>query len=294
MKGSGQRILLVDDSGPARAALQERLAREGYEVATAADGQGALAALESALPDLIITDLELRTLDGYEFIRELRRRSSIRELPVILVSAHHDTSHTVEGFAAGADDFVSKPLDLEELACRVERHLYRSACQKEAVLQSVSDDLTGMLNRRGLANFYARAQNAAPRQGASIAVMLADVDKFKAINDRFGHVVGDLALCAVGRALQNAVRTSDRVGRLGGDEFLLVLPGATAQVALELEHRVEARMPIELRLTASEVLSITVSLGSSHASPSEPLEEVVARADQAMYLHKARRAAQRG
>jgi diguanylate cyclase (GGDEF)-like protein len=181
---------------------------------------------------------------------------------------------------------MAKPVDMDELVAHVERHLSRYRRQREATKLSVSDELTGMLNRRGIRNFFARASADCFARGQPVSVVLVDVTKFKAINDRYGHAVGDLALSAVARALQDTVRTSDRVGRVGGDEFLLVLPGVDREACAQLEGRLYANLPLTLDLSDVEPVRISFAAGSATAHEAETLEALTARADRAMYADK--------
>jgi diguanylate cyclase (GGDEF)-like protein len=284
------RVLVVDDLRSTRDVLAALLGDEGYEVSVAEDGSTALRHAESAPPDLILSDLEMPDLGGLGLLRQVRQHPSLCEVPVILMSAHHETQHRVEGFALGADDFVPKPLDFPELACRIRRHLYRAGRQQDALRASASDPLTGLLNRRGIDNFFARS--SAANRTSALSIVLADVDRFKAINDRFGHAVGDAALRSVARMLQDNVRATDGVGRIGGDEFLLVLPGADPRMTDELLKRLRAQLPLRLVLGDALVVPVTFSAGAATALSHESLEELIAGADRAMYQDKRRLSAE--
>jgi diguanylate cyclase (GGDEF)-like protein len=279
------RILIVETAEAEGGALARPLALEGYDVVTATTGENALALLDTYIPDLVITDLEIPSVGGSDFIHAFRERFG--DAPLIVVSTHNDTPHLVEGFHLGADDFLSKPVNIEELVARIDRHLYRSVQQQEAVQQSVSDELTGMLNRRGIANFFRRVLLTSADALPVVSVMVVDVDKFKSINDQHGHLVGDLALCAVARTLQDTIRASDRVGRIGGDEFLLVLPGAGPHHLAELVGRLRARLPIEVPHNDHARLRVSISLGGATAEARESFDTVIERADRAMYADKA-------
>lgn len=289
------RILLADDDESSREALAEMLRDAGYEVVTAGDGTRALELFQCRAPDLMITDLTMPHLGGFALTQCIRQANDpAADIPIILVSGHSDSASRVHGFEFGADDFMPKPLDVEELLARVERHLRCHRIQREATQLSVSDELTGMLNRRGLQNFFTRAGNECFARGEPISVLLVDVTRFKEINDRYGHAVGDLALCAVACALQNSVRTSDRVGRIGGDEFLVVLQGANDEACRQLEERLYATLPLLLPLTNADQVSIRFAVGAATAYAAEALETLTARADRAMYADKRAQAARSG
>lgn len=283
-----QRILVVDDHRSTRDALALLLGDEGYDVSVADDGSAALVQAQATLPDLILTDLEMPDLGGLGLLRRLRADGRLAELPVIVMSAYHDTQHRIEGFALGADDFIPKPVDFPELSWRIRRHLYRASRQQDALRQSVSDELTGIFNRRGVDNFFARSMVDRESRGGSLSILLLDVDRFKSINDRFGHAVGDSALRAVARMLQDNVRATDGLGRIGGDEFLVVLPGADPRVTDELVERLRAQLPLRVALPNAAAVPVTFSAGAASAASREGLEQLIARADRAMYEDKRR------
>jgi diguanylate cyclase (GGDEF)-like protein len=283
-----QRILVVDDHRSTRDVLAALLGDEGYAVTTAEDGTAALRQAQAVAPDLILADLEMPDLGGLGLLRRLRADPRLAEVPVIIMSAHHDTQHRIEGFALGADDFIPKPVDFAELSWRIRRHLYRASRQQDALRQSVSDELTGILNRRGVDNFFTRSVADRQGRGGSFSILLVDVDRFKAINDRFGHAVGDSALRAVARMLQDNVRATDGLGRIGGDEFLVLLPGADARVTDELVKKLRGQLPLRLVLPNGTVVPVTFSAGAASATQREPLAELIARADRAMYEDKRR------
>jgi diguanylate cyclase (GGDEF)-like protein len=279
------RILVVDDDAASRDALATVLREAGYEVITAQDGASALDLL-NLLPDLVVSDLTMPHLGGFGLVQCIRSSHQCAEVPIILVSAHGDSASRVHGFEFGADDFLSKPIQFDELLARIARHLSRSPSRRETARLSVSDELTGMLNRRGIRNFFARIRNDDAMSAQPVSVLLIDVTKFKLINDRYGHAVGDLALCAVGRALQDAVRASDRVGRIGGDEFLVVLPGASQNACARLQARLQANLPLKLELTDNDQVAIGFAVGAATGQDGETLEALTARADRSMYAGK--------
>jgi diguanylate cyclase (GGDEF)-like protein len=283
-----QEILLIEDNADARDALTLLLEHHGYTVRGAENGTQALAQASLVPPDLIITDLAMPGLSGLDLLEQFRKMPALVDIPVIVVSAHHDIEHRVAGFDLGADDFLAKPVNLDDLLARVRRQLLRSDRQREVARQSMVDELTGVLNRRGLANLFSRELERAQLNGATVAVMLIDLNDFKNINDVWGHAAGDTMLCAVTRGLQDALRANDRVGRLGGDEFAIVLPEIQASDCPALAQRVRQISPIVIQVMQHGTLRVGLSLGLAHAEPNETFETVLARADLAMYEDKRR------
>jgi len=160
--------------------------------------------------------------------------------------------------------------------------------EREVVRQSIVDALTGVLNRRGIENFFLREFTRSEADGATVAVVMVDLNDFKRVNDEWGHAAGDTALCAVARSLQDALRANDRIGRMGGDEFVIVLPNVRAQDCATLSQRVRQISPVVVELRPAGTLCVGLSLGIASAAPGETFEAVLARADAAMYEDKQR------
>jgi two-component system, cell cycle response regulator len=262
------------------------LEHRGYTVRVATNGAEALAAATLQPPHLVITDLEMPVLSGFDLLTQFRSQPALADIPVLVVSAHKDIDARVTGFDLGADDFLAKPVDVDELLARVRRQLLRWDREREHVRQSIVDELTGVLNRRGLANFFARELSRAHPDGATVAVMLVDLNDFKHINDVWGHAAGDAALCQVAHRLQDALRANDRVGRMGGDEFGIVLPDIRCGDCVRLARRIRQISPIVIESVANASLRVSLSLGIASAEPGEAFEAVLARADLAMYEDK--------
>jgi len=284
------RILIVDDDETAREALAALLAQEGYTVATARNGIEAAASIDHDPPDLVISDVRMPGATGFDLVKYIRSRPIRPDTPVILVSAMGETPRRIAGLDLGADDYLVKPVDTAELLAHVRvqlRHVRRhEALERRAVL----DPLTGILNRRGLLSVLRRQQERARRDGTPLSVLMVDVDRFKALNDSYGHQAGDTVLRHIARALVGAMRIEDHVGRLGGDEFLVILPedeGSATALAERLSH---LRVP-PLAVGNGQDLEVTVSVGAATMRPGESLDHMIDRADAEMYRRKRVRAA---
>jgi two-component system cell cycle response regulator len=277
---SAGRILVVEDNAAQRLGMKRLLEQSGYEVAVAGDGLEALTLIDQGAPDVVIADVHMPRCDGIEMTQRLRRLTA--DLPVILVSAVSDTSSRVRGLDAGASDFVSKPLDVGELLARVRAQLRQSRRAHDLLHRSRYDALTCVLNRAAIVEELARELKLIERNGAALSLLLIDVDDFKAVNDTQGHPAGDEVLTRLARALEHTVRATDRVGRIGGDEFLVVLPECDASAAASLIQRLRSTW------RAEAPGEIGLSIGATTATASTPVEVVVRLADEAMYRDKRR------
>ncbi len=284
-----RRVLLVEDSEACRHLVRKHLRAEPIELIEAAQAdEGMLLALAVA-PELILLDLGLPGRDGFEMIRELKEDPRTQSIPVIFFSALATTEKKARGLDLGAVDFLSKPVEPVELRARVRAALRAKHFQDLLEKKAHLDALTGLGNRHALEAQLPAEWAACSRRATSLSVLIADLDRFKAINDRHGHAAGDLVLQGTARILQDTARGSDFVGRYGGEEFVVVasdcdLFGAWAladRFRIALGRMAEPHRPYGERVTAS--------VGIASAPPSDELdpEELLRRADQALYRAKA-------
>lgn len=281
------RILLVEDNAQARQTLVEILTDEQYEVCAASGGHEALRLAEREPPDLIVSDVHMPDGDGLELVREARRSPWGQGTPILLMSGEHQVSQRVAGLDVGADDFIAKPVDVEELLARIRSHARRALREVALVRSSLLDPLTGVLNRRGLDESYAREIARSARGNGPLAVALIDLNGFKTINDQHGHLAGDRVLCEVAAALRAALRSTDTLGRIGGDEFVLVFASSNETDERILARRLRALAPVCCPLPGGTEVPVTFAVGVTTSEANEPLEAAMLRADRAMYGHKA-------
>ena len=291
------KVLVADDDLLLRRMLEHELRLAGYDVVTVGDGLEAWDVLQREHIRMLVVDWLMPGLDGSDLIRRIRAAGWPGYTYIILLTAKNGRDEIVEGLNLGADDFVAKPFQREELVARMgvgarildlEERLSALVAREEAL--AVLDILTGLPNRRGL---YERAQaelSRAKREKGSVSVIMMDLDHFKEINDRFGHAVGDEALRRVAKVLQENRRDYDFTGRWGGEEFLVILPGASlAQAGLVAERLRSAIQSIELTVGGQGTVNLRASFGAAAACPatsSVGLDELLERADDAMYRAK--------
>ena len=224
-------ILVVDDHEDNVEVLRARLEARGYRTVTASDGQEALEAVRRDMPDLILLDVMMPNVDGMEVARRIKADRALPYIPIIMQTALDSTEHKVEGLDAGADDYITKPINFAELEARVRSMLRVKALQEEVERQrdelqalnerlvsiSRTDGLTGLINRRHLEERLEEQFEHAKRLAEPFTVVMCDLDKFKSVNDTYGHQAGDAVLRQLAEILQEQAREIDHVGRYGGE-----------------------------------------------------------------------------
>jgi diguanylate cyclase (GGDEF)-like protein len=293
--GRPPRLLLVDDQPLNIQALRQVFAAD-CQVFMATAGEPALALAREQLPDLLLLDVQMPGMDGYEVCRRLKTDPALAEVahvPVIFVTAHQDAEAETRALECGAVDFISKPFNPAVVRARVKTHLTLKL-QSDLLRQlAFIDGLTGLHNRRFFDERFEAELQRARRNGTPLAVLLADVDHFKRYNDHYGHLAGDDALRGVAVALRGALkRPGDLLARFGGEEFAILLPETDLEgaqrVAAQLEQAVrELRSPHELSSAADGLLSI--SLGGVVCVPGARHERagLLEAADRQLYAAKA-------
>jgi diguanylate cyclase (GGDEF)-like protein len=275
-------VLVVDDEPDKRGLLAFALEREGYEVHTAEDGESGLAAIEERQPDLIITDVMMPRMNGYEMVRRVRSNPQTRFIPVIIQTAARVREEDVLlGSEVGALGYLTDPTDLDLLRARARTLLefkrYLDSCEEAAF----TDHLTGLANRRRFERQLQREAARTERYGHPFCLLLIDVDHFKEVNDAHGHEAGDEALRRVGNALQAGTRGIDTGARIGGDEFAVILPETNLARGLEVAERLCAAIRA---LEINAVGNVTASIGLAELPEcARGCEDVMSAADAALY-----------
>jgi two-component system cell cycle response regulator len=297
-----KRILVVDDHEDNIELLRARLEARGYEVFGASDGQSALDQVEHISPDLILLDVMMPKMDGMEVVRRLKANKNLPFIPVIMQTALDSTENKVEGLDAGADDYITKPINFAELEARVnsllrikqletelrERKNELSVLNDKLLRISLTDGLTEIDNRRCLEDRLHEMWQHTERLHEPIALIMCDIDKFKSVNDKFGHQAGDSVLKEVAKLLKDEAREIDRVGRYGGEEFLLILSGTVLDAAVTFAERLREKVEGHTFSYAGGTLRRTMSCGVAAAPhPRVKDQEALLRAaDDALYVAK--------
>ena len=269
------RVLIAEDDPVSRRLLEVFLAKWGYQVVVAEDGDQAWGILQQPdSPRLVVLDWMMPGLSGPELCRQIRSQGQEPYTYVLLLTARSQKQDLIAGMEAGADDYLTKPFDAQELNVRLRAGRRILELQAELVAarealreQATRDALTWLWNRSAIMEILGRELAKAEREASAVGLIMADLDHFKRINDTWGHIAGDAVLREAARRLQASVRVYDAVGRYGGEEFLIVIPGATSSAAVHLGERLRFAINREPVRLCDRSLSITLSLGVTVSDP---------------------------
>ncbi len=283
------RVLVIDDTVSIHKLIVARLRPEGLEVTAELDGQAGLERAIADAPDLILLDIGLPKVDGFEVCRQLKEHRATRNIPIIFLTGEADRESKVRGLDLGAVDYVTKPFDEIELRARVRAALRTKRLQDMLEQQSFLDGLTGLWNRAYLDRRLEAELNVADRYGRPLSVVMADVDNFKPINDTHGHLFGDIVLQGIAESLSASARRSDIVARYGGEEFGILLTDTNLKAAEYVSERLRASIESRLYEARSDAIRVTASFG---VSCTEDIDceltpaSLIQAADRALYASK--------
>ncbi len=315
-------ILIVDDNTENIKLAVRYLKEEGYRTAFATDGKQCISLVREHLYDLILLDVMMPEMDGFETCRKIKTLPQYRDVPVIFLTARTDKESVVAGFETGGADYITKPFHGRELTLRVGTHIelkrsrekleeINAELQKELLAgmelseelerskkelqranqqlhaMATTDPLTGMMNRRRMLDFLEYEATRMRRTENPYSVLMCDIDHFKSVNDTYGHETGDGILKRVAEVLREGVREQDKAARWGGEEFLLLLPETAGDGSVILAEKLRlavASLEIEVN---GESLQVTMTFGAAVSDKDIDFDEVIRRADSALYQGKA-------
>jgi diguanylate cyclase (GGDEF)-like protein len=285
------RILVIDDSPDIHELVDIVFTGQSYDVLHALDATGCCALVHDKQPDLVLLDLNMPGLSGFDACVQLKADPRTEYVPVIFLTGERDTQRKVEGFELGAVDYISKPFNKAELLARV-RSVLRTKQQRDRLAeQALTDSLTGLGNRAAFDQRLSETVASALRYQRPASLVMIDLDHFKQLNDTYGHPFGDCVLRSVGRVLAETGRDTDIACRYGGEEFAILLTETRLGPAVMVAERVRSAIA-ELRLPfGPELVQVTASLGVAATEEIErqsrlSAEALVASADEALYRAK--------
>ncbi len=291
------RVLVADDDPVSRRILANKLEEWHYEVVAVADGSEASRVLrQHDAPPMAILDWMMPGVTGPAVCREVRARDKEPYTYILLLTSRTEKGDLVEGMGSGADDYITKPFHAAELEVRLragrrilELQSALMAAREALREQATHDPLTCLWNRYSILEILTRELNRTEREATGLAVIMADLDHFKRINDTYGHLSGDSVLREAAQRMQSCLRSYDAVGRYGGEEFLLVLPGSSASGAAQFAERLRVCLSSEpVVISEGRAIQVTVSLGVAESGGRRRTpEELIHMADQALYRAKA-------
>lgn len=278
MQAETMKILVVEDNLESRLAVKKTLEAAGYEAVEAEDGQAAWEIFQREPFRMVVTDWIMPKLDGIGLIDKIRSNSLMRYTYIIMLTAQDDTVQVVRGLESGADEYLTKPFDIQELLARVasgkrildlENKLTQSRDRMEKL--ALQDGLTGVFNRRAIEEHANAEIEHARRKHRPVSMIMLDIDHFKSINDRYGHIAGDQALIKIAQVLSMNLRSYDQIGRWGGEEFIIVMPDTVLADAIKVAERMrksvaDTKFPIKdggnFRLTSASASPAARTLSS--------------------------------
>lgn len=291
-------ILAIDDTPVNLKTLVAALS-DDYELQIATSGAKGLEYAMASAPDLILLDIMMPVMDGYEVCRRLKAESRTRNIPVIFVTALSESEAEASGLELGAVDYLTKPINVPIAKRRIHNHIEREQMRKIVEMQrdelerlAHTDSLTGVINRRHFLELAEQELERAHRHGDALSILMIDIDHFKRINDQYGHQTGDIALQRLTSWCLAVLRSFDVFGRLGGEEFVALLPRSDAVGAREVAERLRLTVEAaEIVLDDSLRIRFTISVGVTTLSAvpdgkRKTIETLLNQADQALYQAK--------
>ena len=283
-------ILIVDDTIKNLQLLGSVLKEENYKIAIANNGNQAVLIAAQTLPDLILLDVMMPGLNGYETCKKLKEIEKTKNIPIIFLTAKSEVEDIIDGFIAGAVDYITKPFNIYELKARVKTHIELKISKdlleesnRKLKKLSITDGLTGLYNHRYIVDLTVRFIEESKRYNQILSIAMIDIDNFKSFNDTYGHPFGDEVLIKLASTFEEKIRKTDAVGRYGGEEFLIVLKHTGISGAVEVVERI--RSSVENLKWNHKDVKITISVGVYQRN-NEDTSLLISKADQLLLKAK--------
>ena len=254
-------ICVIEDDPSQRVLLARRLRRWGYSVVEAADGASGTRQVYEHRPRVLICDVMLPDIEGIQVCRQVRADPTLEGTYIVLATAYDRPNGKQRALNAGADDYLQKPYDMNELKARIRNGLRFSRLQERLRRAASTDGLTGLWNHTQFREMLDREFLRSRRYGGSVTLLMIDLDHFKAVNDTYGHEIGNRVLKLTARHLRTSVRETDTVARYGGEEFAIICPETSMDEATMLAERIRRKFPARVRVPDLGDLEIRASIG---------------------------------
>ncbi len=291
MTGLDNSLVLIVDDVPTNIQVLAEALRNDYRLKVATSGADGLSIARQTPPDLILLDVMMPEMDGYEVCRQLKSDPLTQDIPVVFVTAKDDVTDEELGLSLGAVDYISKPFHLPVVRARVRNQLLLK--QKTDLLERMAhvDGLTGIANRRRFDEVLRTELSRCQRMGRPLSLLMLDIDHFKQYNDHFGHGMGDLCLSNVANVLtQSLPRAADLATRYGGEEFAIILPDTDHEGAIQIAERLrEAVALLNIRQApkvAESVVSVSVGVATRKPDENASANALINAADEKLYAAK--------
>ncbi len=293
---SGMNILIVDDKPENIQIIGHILKQGGLNISVAPNAEIADKIISKAKPDLILLDVVMPGMDGYQFCEKLKENVQTKDIPVIFISIRDDIGDLIKGFEVGGVDYIEKPFQELEVLVRVKNQLsiIYSDREKDKLIKKLDSlsriDLEMEIpNRKGITDFLKKNQSRFERFGQGFSIILGDIDYLNKINNEYGHETGDYVLRKVVKIIKQEIREADFLGRWGEDEFLLFLPETNLEGGTKVAELMRKSIQNEKYEINNQAVSVTMSFGvSCHSGNNMKLDELLTTAEKHLYLAKER------
>ena len=287
MNESKPLILIVEDSSVNGKLCEKLLNKNGFDTAVCTDGESAIEFVHTNSPDLILLDIVMPGIDGFEFCNAMKNNPATKHTPIIFLSSMNDEESIIKGFNSGAVDYITKPFRHQELLARTRTHVELKKAKEKLLRMAITDELTCLVNRRYFMGRLLDEYERAKRYDTIFTLAMIDLDFFKNVNDTFGHQAGDAVLRKISDTMKLSLRLTDIIGRIGGEEFAVILPETEISHAMIIGDRLLKRVEA-LEIAHKDIkIKITISIGVSSSSPDDlSIDDVLQRSDSALYKAK--------